>query len=167
MKHLNINQRDLFQEQLKNFKALLIGSKMAKLSAIFLAVFSLVAAFICRANLEQAIPLLLGAIMQIVYAIKYLQVTDIKQKSYTQMSLQNSIVKLKAYLLKREKYEIPVIAFQMITFIPFALRYESVTFVTVVLMFFLGFISVFGILAFRKTNSHISALETSLKKELL
>ena len=101
----NPKPKDLFQEQLKDFTALLNGSKMAVVSAILLALFSLFAAYICSDKLGQAIPLVIGAVIQIVYTYKYLQLSGIKQKAYTQMSLQSSISKFKVYVSKRKRYE--------------------------------------------------------------
>ena len=167
MKHLNINQTDIFQEQLKYFKALLVGAKMAKLSTIFLTTFSLVTAIKLRSNLEIAIPLLLGVVIQVVYTIKYLQLTGIKQKSYTQTSLQSSILKFKLYMSNRKKYEMIAMALYAITIIPYALHYESVTFVISVFMIFLVLVSFLGILAFKKVKSDIELLELSLKNQLL
>ncbi|WP_340154800.1 hypothetical protein [uncultured Winogradskyella sp.] len=166
MKNSATNTKDIFQNQLKNFKALLAGSKMAKLSAILLAAFSLVTAFKFRSNLEQAIPLLIGAIIQIVYTIKYLQVSDIKQKSYTQMSLQSSVSKFKEYMSNRKKYEMPVMALYAITLIPFALSNKSVSFVISVGVLGIALVSFLGMLAFKKVDSNIALLEATLKNEL-
>lgn len=160
------NRTDLFQDQLKNFKALLSGSKMAEVSSIILAVFSVGTAFISRNNLEQAIPLLLGALAQIIYTIKYLQTNNIKQKSYTQTSLNSGVLKFKQYILKREKYEMPVMAFYMITLVPFALRYKSITIVISVCLISLALVSFLGFLAFKKVDSNIELLEITLKNKL-
>lgn len=159
--------KDIFQEQLRNFKALLNGSKMATVSAILLALFSLLAAYICRGKLEQAIPLVLGAVAQIVYTIKYLQLTGIKQKAYTQMSLQSSISKFKAYMSNRKRYETLVMALYALTLIPFALRYETLSIVISLCLIGIFIVSFLGMLAFRKGDSNVALLEVTLKNELL
>jgi hypothetical protein len=167
MKLSKINRKDIFQDQLKNFKALLIGSKMAGVSAMLLALFSLIAAIICRGNLEQAIPLLLGAVAQIVYAIKYLQLTDIKQKSYTQTSLESSISKFKVYMTNRKRYETLVMAFYALTLIPFALGYESLALVLSICLIGILLVSFLGMLAFKRVDSNIVLLEATLKNGML
>jgi hypothetical protein len=163
----NPKPKDLFQEQLKDFTALLNGSKMAVVSAILLTLFLLFAAYICGEKLGQAIPLVISAVIQIVYTIKYLQLSGIKQKAYTQMSLQSSISKFKAYVSKRKRYETLIMALYALTLIPFALRYE--TFSTVISLCLIGtlLVSFLGILAFRKVDSNVALLEATLKNGLL
>jgi hypothetical protein len=163
MEQSRTNRTDLFQNQLKNFKALLSGSKMATLSAVFLATFSLVTAYMTRSNLGQAIPLLLGSIVQIVYIFKYLQLDDIKQKSYTQKSLKSSVVKFKVYMSNRKKYEMFVMSFWIIMMVPYALNYESILIVVSGCILYIVLVSFFGSLAFKKVDNNIELLEATLK----
>nr|WP_321247781.1 hypothetical protein [uncultured Psychroserpens sp.] len=163
MEQSRTNRTDLFQNQLKNFKALLSGSKMATLSAVFLATFSLVTAYMTRSNLGQAIPLLLGSIVQIVYIFKYLQLDDIKQKSYTQKSLKSSVVKFKVYMSNRKKYEMFVMSFWIIMMVPYALNYESTLIVVSGCILYIVLVSFFGSLAFKKVDNNIELLEATLK----
>jgi hypothetical protein len=163
MEHSKTNRTDLFQNQLKNFKALLSGSKMATLSAVFLATFSLVTAYMTRSNLWQAIPLLFGSAVQIGYIFKYLQLDDIKQKSYTQKSLQSSVAKFKVYISNRKKYEMFVMSFWIITMVPYALNYESTLIVVSGCILYIILVSFFGSLAFKKVDSNIELLEATLK----
>ena len=163
MEQSRTNRTDLFQNQLKNFKALLSGSKMATLSAVFLATFSLVTAYMTRSNLGQAMPLLLGSIVQIVYIFKYLQLDDIKQKSYTQKSLKSSVVKFKVYMSNRKKYEMFVMSFWIIMMVPYALNYESTLIVVSGCILYIVLVSFFGSLAFKKVDNNIELLEATLK----
>ena len=163
MEHSKTNRTDLFQNQLKNFKALLSGSKMATLSAVFLATFSLVTAYMTRSSLGQAIPLLLGSVVQIVYIFKYLQLDDIKQKSYTQTSLKSSVAKFKIYISNRKKYEMFVMSFWIIMMVPYALNFESTLIVISGCILYIVLVSFFGSLAFKKVDNNIELLEATLK----
>ena len=167
MEHSKTNKMDLFQNQLKNFRALLNGSKMAKVSAILLSVFSLVIAYKSRSDLGQAIPLFLGSVAQIVYIVKYLQLADIKQKSYTQKSLKSSVSKFKVYMSNRKKYEMFVMSFWIITMIPYALNYESALIVILGCILYILLVSFIGVLAFKKVDSNIELLESTLKNATL
>lgn len=162
MKNPKTNTKDIFNEQLKNFKILLHGSKMAKLSSLLLAVFSLVTAYKIKSNLQLAIPMLLGGILQILYIIKYLNLEGMTQKSYTQMSLQNSISKFKLYMYKRKKYEMFVVGFWIITMVPYALDNESILIIITASVLCVALVSFFGNLAFKKVDSNIELLEATL-----
>ena len=167
MEQFKTNKTDLFQDQLKNFNALLNGSKTAKLSALLLAVFSVVMAYISRNDLSQTLPLLIGAFIQIVYAIKYLQLADIRQKSYTQTSLGTSVLKYKLYLSNRKKYEIVVMVLYALTIIPFTLRYQSLIFVISAFTVGILSISIWSVFAFKKLDNNIDFLEATLKSVML
>ena len=167
MEQLKTNKSDLFQDQLKNFNAFLNGSKIAKLSALMLAVFSVVMAYISRSDLSQALPLLIGAFIQIVYAVKYLEIADIRQKSYTQTSLGTSVLKYKLYLSNRKKYDIVVIVLYALTIIPFTLRYQSLIFVISAFIVGILSISIWSVFAFKKLDNNIDFLEATLKSVML
>ena len=116
-----------------------------------------------RSNLGQAMPLLLGSIVQIVYIFKYLQLDDIKQKSYTQKSLKSSVVKFKVYMSNRKKYEMFVMSFWIIMMVPYALNYESTLIVVSGCILYIVLVSFFGSLAFKKVDNNIELLEATLK----
>lgn len=76
MKNSEVSVNNAFSCHLRTFKMLINGSKMAKVSSIFLILASLVLAFNSIQNLEQVIPLLLGALAIVIYVFKYLTLRD-------------------------------------------------------------------------------------------
>ena len=161
------NRTDTFEQQLSKFKKMLIGANLAKLSSILLITISLALAFKSRDNSLSVMLLLIGALAQIFYIDKFMSLKEIKQKSYTQMSLLASIAKLKAYMSRRKKYEMYFIAFWMLTLIPFLETYFSSNVYGVLgVVLYITIVGFLGNLAFKKSDKVILELEMTMSKEL-
>ncbi|MFD2565448.1 hypothetical protein [Aquimarina rubra] len=168
MKNSKTSRKDTFQYQLKNFKMLLNGSKMAKISSIILIALSLILAYISKENIGVVISLLTGAFGLVVYIVKFLSLKNIKQKSYTQTSLVTSLSKFKGYVSKRKKYEMYFMALWIITLIPFGptVKFNYIAAI-VAAVIYIGIVAVLGGLAFKKIDRQILTLESVMKNELL
>ena len=167
MKHSNSNKLDSFQSKTDLFKKLLIGSKMAKLSCIILVIISLVLIFIARENMKQVIALLLGVVAVVSYVFKFLPLSEIKQKSYTQTSFNSSVYKFKTYISNRKRYEIYFMAIWIISLTPFAIDQLGSKFeVFIGAFFYIVFVSFLGLLAFEKVEKTISTLEVVTDEEM-
>ncbi|RED42238.1 hypothetical protein DFQ10_109133 [Winogradskyella eximia] len=162
-----MKKQDTFQEQLKTFEKLLAGAKMAQLSSVILVTVSLVLAFKSRENGLYVMLLLTGALAIIFFIDKFLSVKEIKQKSYTQTSLASSISKLKVYMANRKKYEMYFMAFWVLTLIPSATaHFESNVIGIIAILTYIALVSVFGYLAYKKTDKEITLLERTMENEL-
>lgn len=167
MKHSNSNKLDSFQSKTDLFKKLLIGSKMAKLSCIILVIISLVLIYIARENMKQVIALLLGVVAVVSYVFKFLPLSEIKQKSYTQTSFNSSVYKFKTYISNRKRYEIYFMAIWIISLTPFAIDQLGSKFeVFIGAFFYIVFVSFLGLLAFEKVEKTISTLEVVTDEEM-
>lgn len=164
MKLHNPKIKDNFQTHLKTFKDLLKGSLMAKLSCFILILYSLFQIYKSSDNMLHVVLLLLGVATLIFYMINYLSLKSIKQKSYTQSSLMSSLSKFKVYMEKRKKYEMYFIGFWIISLIPFSDTYlESKLQAILFAIFYIAMVTIFGNLAYKKTEKIIEELETELR----
>ncbi|WP_289045193.1 hypothetical protein [uncultured Olleya sp.] len=167
MKTTKSNTTDTFEQQLSKFEKLLLGAKLAKLSSFILVAVSLVLAFKSRDNSLSVMLLLTGALSIILFIDKFLSIKEIKQKSYTQMSLVASISKLKLYMSRRKKYEMYFIIFWMLTLIPFSSTYfNSNVYGILGVVLYIVVVAFFGDLAYKKTDKEILELELTMNKEL-
>ncbi|WP_405572999.1 hypothetical protein [Winogradskyella sp. Asnod2-B02-A] len=163
-----MKKQDTFQEQLEKFEKLLAGAKMAKLSSVILVTVSLVLAFKSRDNGLYVMLLLMGALAIVFFMDKFLSLKEIKQKSYTQTSLVSSISKLRLYMANRKKYEMYFMAFWVLTLIPSSIgHFESNIIGIVAILCYIALVSVFGYLAYKKTDKEITLLERTMKNELM
>ncbi|AUC75508.1 hypothetical protein [Olleya sp. Bg11-27] len=161
------NRTDTFEQQLSKFKKLLIGAKLAKLSSIVLITISLALAFKSRDNNLSVMLLLMGALAIIFFIDKFMSLKDIRQKSYTQMSLLASITKLKTYMSRRKKYEMYFIAFWMLTLMPFSATYFSSNVYGILgVVLYIAVVGFLGNLAYKKSDKEILELEMTMSKEL-
>lgn len=168
MKNSNNKTQDTFQTQLKKFEKLLLGAKMAKISSCILVGVSVGLAIRSRDNSLYVMLLLMGALAIIFFIDKFLSVKAIKQKSYTQTSLVSSISKLKTYMSNRKKYEMYFMAFWVLTLIPSAAsHFESNVFGIIGILLYIAIVSVFGYLAYKKTDKEIAMLESTMENEIL
>lgn len=167
MKNSSTKKLDTFEAQLKTFKKLLIGAKMARFSSIILIVVSLVLAYYSRENSFNVMLLLIGVLSLVFFIDKFLSLKEIKQKSYTQTSLVASISKLKSYMAKRKKYEMYFMAFWILTLIPSVTTYfESYVLGVFGIFAYITIVGFLGYLAYLKTDKEIELLETTMKNEL-
>ncbi len=163
----NIKKQDNFNTHFKTFKALLKGSKMAKASSLGLITISLILVYKSRADLWILTALVAGVLILGVYIIRFLSLANIKQKSYTQMSLVSSISKFKSYMKYRKKYEMYFLGFWVISLIPYASSsLESRSKAVLYAIAYIALVSVLGNLAFNKVDKKILDLEREMQSEL-
>ena len=167
MGNLKNEKQDTFQKQLKSFQTLLKGAKMAKLSSCILIGVSIGLAIRSRENNLYVMLLLMGVLAIVFFIDKFLSLKDIKQKSYTQTSLVSGISKFKTYMDNRKRYEMYFMAFWVLTLIPSATIYFDSNILGVLAMLaYITFVSVFGHLAYKKTEKEIALLESTMEYEL-
>lgn len=167
MKDLETRTQDTFQDQLKQFKMLIIGSKMAQASSILLICFSFLLMFYSQKDMLIIISLLIGAIALAVYIFKFLPLGDIEQKSYTQKSLNSSISKLKVYTAIRKKREIYFISIWSISLAPFMSSYLGSDLKAVIaVLLFITMTAGLGFLAFLKTTKDLKNIDDTMQIEL-
>ena len=163
----NLKIQDTFEDQLNQFQSLLLGVKLAQISSIILIAFSLVLAYINREHILVVLSLLIGALSFVFCMYQFLSLKGIKQNSYTQRSLVDSISKFTRYISNRKKCEMYFIAFWALTLIPSAATYMgSNLFAILGSISFIAVGSFFGGLAFKEVDRQILTLETVMKKEL-
>ncbi|CAM4281928.1 hypothetical protein [Gillisia hiemivivida] len=166
MKNLKTKSQETFQYQLKKFKMLIVGSKMAKASSIFLICISFIFMFYSEKNMLVIISLLIGIAVLVVYIVKFLLLKNIEQKSYTLQSLTSSISKFKAYIRSRKKFELLYISIWVISLIPFLSSYLGSDLKAIIAaIIFITITAVLGILGFKKATKDLEAIETQLQTE--
>ena len=167
MKNSNQEKQDTFQKQLKTFEQLLVGAKMAKLSSFILIGVSTGLAIRFRENNLYVMLLLMGILSIIFFIDKFLSLKGIKQKAYTQTSLISGISKFKTYMINRKKYEMYFMGFWMLTLIPsVSIYFESNILGVLSMLAYIAFVSVFGYMAYKKTDKEIAKLESTMDYEL-
>ncbi|MGO3183905.1 MAG: hypothetical protein ACTIJ9_13850 [Aequorivita sp.] len=167
MKNLETKTQDTFQDQLKKFKMLLMGSKMTKIASLVLIGFSFSLMLTSEEGMLTIISLLLGVAVMVAYMFKFLSLKNIEQKSYTQMSLISSITKFKTHMKNRKNNEFYYVFIWLFSLIPVLYsRSESTTHVIVEIVLAVIVTGVLGMFLFRKTEVDINNLETVMQTEL-
>ena len=166
MKNSITKNPDTFQNSIKTFKMLIAGSNMAKYSIIILIGFS----FFLMAHAEKTMlnigSLFIGILALAFYLFKFLLIANMDQKSYTQMSLIASILKLKTYLTHRKKNEIYFTSIWSLSIIPFlSAHFESNANAFIAIIIFMVMVAIFGELSFKKTDKILKTLETTVQSE--
>jgi len=160
MKNSEINNSDTF----KKFHLLIIGSKMAKYSAIFLVFLSLFLMFYSEKNMLIIVTLLIGVAVLGIYIFKFLPLSNINQKPNSQGSLSSSILKFKTYMSNRKKFEILFISIWALSLIPFLSSYfDSGIKAIIAAILFIVPTAVFGMLAFIKAEKEVQTLESQIQ----
>ena len=157
MENLETKTPDTFQDELKHFKMLILGSKMAQASSILLICFSFLLMFYSQKDMMIIISLLIGALALAIYILKFLPLGDIALKSYNQKSLNSSISKLKVYSSIRKKREMYFISIWAVSLIPFISSYLGSDLKAVIAVFlFIAMTGGLGFLAFMKTTKDLN-----------
>lgn len=163
MKNLKAKNQDTFQNQLKKFKMLIVGSKMAKFSSILLICISFILMFYSEKNMIVIISLVIGSAVLVVYIFKFLLLKNIDQKSYTQMSLTSSISKFKAYVTQRKKFELLYISIWALSLTPFLSSYLGSGLEAIMAaLIFITITAVLGMLGFIKAEKELKTLEAKI-----
>ncbi len=156
MENLETRTPDTFQDELKQFKMLIIGSKMAQASSILLICLSFLLMFYSQKDMMIIISLLIGALALAIYIFKFLPLGDIELKSYNQKALNSSISKLKVYTSIRKKREMYFISIWAVSLIPFISSYlESDVKAIIAVFIFIAMTGGLGFLAFMKTTKDL------------
>jgi len=164
MKNLKSKNSDTFSDQLKKFKMLIVGSKMAKVSSILLMCISLFLMFYSEKGMLVILTLLIGIAVLGVYIFKFLPLNNIEQKPKTQDSLTSSISKFKAYIKQRKKFEIIFISVWFFTLIPFLSSYFGSNLKAIsVTILVISITAVLGMLAFIRVEKELQTLETEIQ----
>lgn len=164
MKELKIKEQEAFESQLKHFKAMLLGSKMALGSSILLIGLSIALMFYSEGDIIIISSLVLGAIALVVFCIKFLSIKGIGQKTYTPNSMPSNISKLKTYLNNRKKYENYFMIIWIVSLIPFASFYLGSKAEAIIGALIFGvIISLLGWLAFKKIDRDLEVIESAMQ----
>lgn len=121
----NINQNH--QALKKKFKSMLKGSNMAKYLSVCYAAASFTYAFKFRDELLYSIPLILGGLVVLIYAFKFLWLKGVNEKATTASDIVTAVTEYKKQTLKREKFEPFVMAFWLLTLVPVYLEGKDLT----------------------------------------
>lgn len=157
MENLETKTPDTFQDELKHFKMLILGSKMAQASSILLICFSFLLMFYSQKDMMIIISLLIGALALAIYIFKFLPLGDIALKSYNQKSLNSSISKLKVYSSIRKKREMYFISIWAVSLVPFISSYLGSDLKAIIAVFlFIAMTGGLGFLAFMKTTKDLN-----------
>ena len=157
MENLETKTPDTFQDELKHFKMLILGSKMAQASSILLICFSFLLMFYSQKDMMIIISLLIGALALAIYILKFLPLGDIALKSYNQKSLNSSISKLKVYSSIRKKREMYFISIWAVSLVPFISSYLGSDLKAIIAVFlFIAMTGGLGFLAFMKTTKDLN-----------
>ena len=166
MKNSEKKTPDTFQKQFEKFHMLIIGSKMAKFSSILLICLSLILLFYSEPNIPITISLLIGIAVLVVYILKFLPLRNIEQEPHSQGSLASSILKFKAYIKQRKKFEILFISVWFLTLIPFLSNYLGSNFkALIVTILVIAITAVLGMLAFLRVEKELRAIETQIQSK--
>lgn len=164
MKNLKSKNSDTFSDQLKKFKMLIVGSKMAKVSSILLMCISLFLMYYSEKSMLIILTLLIGIAVLGVYIFKFLPLNNIEQKPNTQDSLTSSISKFKAYIKQRKKFEIIFISVWFFTLIPFLSSYFGSNLKAIIVtILVISITAVLGMLAFIRVEKELQTLETQIQ----
>lgn len=140
------------------FKSLLKGSKTARNLTFIYVILSITLAYKMRDQIEYVIPLILGALLILWYALTHLMLKGINLKKNT--DLKNQFNKYKKQTLRREKYEFTIMFIWILTIIPAYLYNQDITVFTVLKwMVVLYIVIVVGDIMFNKVKKDLKDLE--------
>ncbi len=167
MKNLKTNSSNTFQKQFDKFHMLIIGSKMAKFSSIFLICFSFILMFKSEKNVLVILTLLIGIAVLAIYIFKFLQLKNINQKPSSPVLLTSSLLKLKTYMSNRKKFELLFISIWALSLIPFLASYfnSGIKAVIAAILFIIP-TAILGMLAFMKVEKELRTLETQIQSKI-
>tara|TARA_R100000935_G_scaffold57551_1_gene91749 strand:- start:17 stop:517 length:501 start_codon:yes stop_codon:yes gene_type:complete len=166
MKNSKSKNSDTFQDQFKEFKLLILGSKMAKASSILLICFSVTLMFYSEKNVFILISLAIGIAVMLVYIFKFLSLRNIEQRSHTPSSLTDSLSKFKVFMKQRKKFEILYISIWFLSLVPFVSSYLGSgldAIISIVLLIIIT--SILGMLAFIKADKKVITLENRVQSK--
>ena len=166
MENSKTKNSDTFKKQFDKFHLLILGSKMAKLSSLILMCVSLILMFYSEKSILVILSLLIGIAVLGVYILKFLPLRNIEQKPHTQGSLASSILKFKAYIKQRKKFEILFISIWFLTLIPVLSTYLGSNFkALIVTILVIAITAVLGMLAFIRVEKELRAIETQIQSK--
>ena len=165
MKTNHINGKDNFNSQINQFKGLLAGSRMAKLSSMVMALSSIIVLVLYSSGDRLAIvSLLFGAVVNVFYTLKFLSLKKMKKKSYTQNSLGSSISKFRAYINNRKKYEYITTSIWILSLIPsLSQNFDSYLNASIFSIILCVIVCFLGAKSFKKVEKIISGIESSIQ----
>lgn len=149
----------------KKFKHMLKGSTMAKYLSLAYAIISFWYAYKFMDNLMYAIPLLIGGLLVLWFTTTHLWLNKVNTKATNLKELVDAIERYKNQTLRREKYEMLVMVFWILTLVPVYLDGKDITVFLVVKMLAVFYIFVIiGNSMFAQVKKQLSEMEVLVSK---